>query len=81
MIYYVSDQSVHEEIEKFFIYCYEECKGAMTSGAYIDQLEQIKKDFDEKRDDSMDEEVKEKKNDKETLDLKSIAIKTIKGQE
>lgn len=79
MIYYVSDQSVHEEIEKFFIYCYEECKNAMTSDAYIDQLDQIYKNFDEKRDDSMDEEAKEKKEDKGILDLKSIAIKTIKG--
>ena len=69
MIYYVSDQSVHEEIEKFFIYYYEECKGAMTSEAYIDQLKQIYKDFDEKRDSSMDQEVKDKKDDKGILDL------------
>lgn len=69
MIYYVSDQLVHEEIEKFFIYCYEECKSAMTSDAYIDQLEQIYKDFDEKRDSSMDQEVKDKKEDKGILDL------------
>lgn len=61
MIYYVSDQSVHEEIEKFFVYCYEECKGAMTSNAYIDQLEEIYKEFKEKRDDSMNKDTNENK--------------------
>lgn len=56
MIYYVSDQSVHEEIENFFIYCYEECKAAMTSDAYIDQLDQIYKEFEEKRDETMNKD-------------------------
>lgn len=56
MIYYVSDQSVHEEIEKFFIYCYEECKDAMTNKSYIDQLDQIYKDFEEKRDEIMNKD-------------------------
>lgn len=51
----------------------------MTSDVYIDKLEQIYKDFYEKRDDKMDEKAKEKKEDKETLGLKTIAIKTIKG--
>ena len=41
----------------------------MASDAYIDQLEQIYKDFDEKRDSSMDQEVKDKKEDKGILDL------------
>lgn len=56
MIYYVSDQSVHEEIEKFFIYCYEECKDAMTNKSYIDQLDQIYKDFEEERDEIMNKD-------------------------
>lgn len=56
MIYYVSDQSVHEEIEKFFIYCYEECKDAMTNKSYIDQLDQIYKDFEEERDKIMNKD-------------------------
>lgn len=64
MIYYVSDQSVHEEIEKFFIYCYEECKGAMTSNAYIDELDKVYKEFYEKRDDSMNKDMNENKEDK-----------------
>lgn len=59
MIYHVSDQSVHDEVEKFFIYCYEECKEAMTSSAFIDQLDQIYQDFVLKRDDMINKEAKD----------------------
>lgn len=57
MIYYVSDKSVHKEIEDFFIYCYEECKKAMTSDAYIDQLDIIYEEFKNKRNDSMSKDI------------------------
>ena len=67
MIYHVSDQSVHEEIEQFFIYCYEECKGAMTSPAFIEPLDQIYQDFVLKRDDLINRDSTEEEEDKGLL--------------
>lgn len=67
MIYHVSDQSVHDEVEKFFIYCYEECKEAMTSSAFIDQLDQIYQDFVLKRDDMINRDSIDEEEDKGLL--------------
>ncbi|EHR36411.1 DUF2254 domain-containing protein [Facklamia languida] len=67
MIYHVSDQSVHEEIEQFFIYCYEECKGAMTSPAFIEPLDHIYQDFVLKRDELINRDSTEEEEDKGLL--------------
>lgn len=67
MVYLVADKSVHKEIEKFFAYCYDLCKEAMDNQAYVNQLEEVYRSFQENRNDSMDQEVVEKI-EKERLD-------------
>ena len=57
MVYLVADKSVHREIEMFFSYCYNLCKEAMDNQSYIDQLDEIYKDFEQKKDDSMDRDI------------------------
>lgn len=57
MVYIVADKSVHREIEMFFSYCYNLCKEAMDNQSYRDQLDEIYKDFEQKKDDSMDRDI------------------------
>ncbi|MEJ8752066.1 DUF2254 family protein [Lagierella sp. ICN-221743] len=57
MVYLVADNSLHREIEMFFNYCYNLCKETMDNQSYIDQLDEIYKDFEQKKDDSMDKDI------------------------